>query len=128
MDKYVYPVYISYDPDGTECDYLVYIPDLDGYTQGHDIVECIEMARDYIGNYLIEVDSIPDPYSADYQANEDEIKTLVDVDLKRYKLSLNSTPVKKTLTIPAYLNDLGNEKNINFSATLTEALKEKLGV
>lgn len=128
MDKYVYPIYISYDPDGTECDYLVYIPDLDGYTQGHNIAECIEMARDYIGNYLIEVDSIPDPHSVEYQANENEIKTLVDVNLKRYKLSLNSTAVKKTLTIPFYLNELGKENNINFSATLTEALKDKLGV
>lgn len=34
--------------------------------------------------------------------------------------------VKKTLTIPKWLNDLAIEKNINFSQTLAEALRKEL--
>jgi len=36
--------------------------------------------------------------------------------------------VKKTLTIPKWLNDLGEEKKVNFSQLLQNALKENLGV
>ena len=35
---------------------------------------------------------------------------------------------KKTLTIPLWLDLLAKENNINFSETLTEALKEKLSI
>lgn len=128
MTTYVYPVYITYDPDKTECDYLVYIPDMDGYTQGHDLAECIEIARDYIGNYIISVNEIPKPDSVNYKANSNTIKTYVDVNYDLFKLKLNNKPIKKTLTIPFWLNKLGVKANINFSQTLTEALKEKLGV
>ncbi len=128
MTTYVYPVYITCEPDGTECDYLVYIPDMDGYTQGHDLAESIEMARDYIGNYIISVDQIPEPNSIAYEADKNAIKTYVDVNYDLFKLQLNNEPVKKTLSIPSWLNQLGVRANINFSQTLTEALKEKLGV
>lgn len=128
MNKYAYPIYISNTPNGKEDCYQVYIPDLDGYTQGKDIVECIEMARDFIGNRLMEIDSIPEPNSMEYHPNEKEIKSLVDVDLSKYKLSRNNRPVKKTLTIPSYLNELGQKAGINFSQTLAEAIKIKLGI
>lgn len=128
MNKYAYPIYISNTPDEKEDCYQVYIPDLDGHTQGKDIVECIEIARDFIGNHLMEIDSIPEPNSMEYRPNENEIKSLVDVDLSKYKLSRNNRPVKKTLTIPSYLNELGQKAGINFSQTLAEAIKIKLGI
>ena len=34
--------------------------------------------------------------------------------------------IKKTLTIPNYVNALAEKEGINFSQTLTEVLKEKL--
>jgi hypothetical protein len=52
----------------------------------------------------------------------------VDINFKKYKAQRDNKVVKKTLTIPNYLNELGIEKGINFSLTLTEALKEKLDV
>jgi len=36
--------------------------------------------------------------------------------------------VKKTLTIPAWLNERAEKEHINFSGILQEALKEKLDV
>ena len=43
---------------------------------------------------------------------------------KRY----NNKSVKKTLTIPAWLNDLADKNNINYSQTLQDALIKKLGI
>lgn len=36
--------------------------------------------------------------------------------------------LKKTLTIPKWINDLAEENNINFSQVLQEALKERLNI
>ena len=40
----------------------------------------------------------------------------------------NNKSIKKTLTIPAWLNYLSEKNNINFSQVLQEALKERLGI
>ncbi len=41
---------------------------------------------------------------------------------------MNNKAVKKTLTIPKWLNDEAMNKKINFSAILKEALKDELGI
>lgn len=128
---YVYPIYITVDLD-TEYAYFVEIPDFDGYTQGKDLAEAITMARDYIGfagiDKLENNEPISLPDQVTYSQNEDQLKTLVDINFKKYKSQYDNKVVKKTLTIPNYLNELGKENDINFSLTLTEALKEKLGI
>ena len=43
-----------------------------------------------------------------------------------YLRRTSNKAVKKTLTIPEWMNTLAEEKNINFSKTLQEALLEKL--
>nr|WP_320164410.1 type II toxin-antitoxin system HicB family antitoxin [uncultured Trichococcus sp.] len=90
------------------------------------------MARDYIGfaaiDKLEQNESFPSPNQITYQQKSTQIKTLVDINFKKYKAQRDNKVVKKTLTIPNYLNELGIERGINFSLTLTEALKEKLGV
>ena len=40
----------------------------------------------------------------------------------------NNKSIKKTLTIPVWLNTISEKNNINFSQVLQEALKEKLGI
>lgn len=128
---YIYPIYITIDSN-EEYPYFVEIPDLEGYTQGKDLAEAILMARDYIGfagvDKLKSNENLPLPDQVEYSQNELQIKTLVDINFKTYKSQHDNKVVKKTLTIPNYLNELGNENGINFSLTLTEALKEKLGV
>ena len=44
------------------------------------------------------------------------------------RVELDNKPVKKTLTIPAYLNTLAEQKRVNFSRVLQTALKKELGV
>lgn len=129
---YIYPVIIAYDSNEKDFPYFVTIPDIDGYTQGTTLGDAIEMARDYIGNYLIELDGkgleFPDASPLPQSKNTDEIVTLVDIDFVKFKAKDDNKFIKKTLTIPNYLNNLATEQGINFSQTLAEALKEKLGV
>ncbi|AHN21194.1 type II toxin-antitoxin system HicB family antitoxin [Lysinibacillus varians] len=121
----VYPVVIS--PLSADGFHLVTIPDIDGITQGETIAEAIEYARDYIGNAIAFADEpINKPNTVSFTPKEEDIVTLVDVDIEAHKKALDLTPVKKTLTIPSYLNDLGMKQGINFSQTLTDALKDKL--
>ena len=53
---------------------------------------------------------------------------MVQADMLNFRKKNDNKPVKKTLTIPKWLNDLGIEKKINFSKVLQEALKEKLQI
>lgn len=129
---FVYPVILSYEKSETGFDYLVTIPDFDGLTQGKDITDAIMMARDYIGLALVELEKagkeFPLSNSVRYDVADNDIETLVDIDLNKFKAQDDNKVIKKTLSIPNYLNTLGVEAGINFSQTLTEALKEKLGV
>ena len=48
--------------------------------------------------------------------------------MSEYKRKHDNKVIKKTITIPNYLNELGKENNINFSEVMTAALKKKLNV
>jgi len=58
--------------------------------------------------------------------SEEQLLVPIEVDTKIAREREQNRSVKKTLSIPKYLNDLGIAANLNFSATLTEALKDKL--
>lgn len=53
---------------------------------------------------------------------------MVTVDVESYASKHFNKAVKKTLTIPAWLNDKAMEQNINFSQLLQKALKEELNL
>ena len=63
----------------------------------------------------------------DLQAIE-AIVNLVSVDVKDYAKTHFEKAVKKTLSIPMWLNSAAEAENINFSKTLQEALKVKLNI
>ncbi|WP_228386052.1 MULTISPECIES: type II toxin-antitoxin system HicB family antitoxin [unclassified Lactococcus] len=126
-----YPIIISKVDDVMP--YSVYIPDFDAYTQGEDVADAINMSRDLIGLTGLAMtedfhQEIPLPGAVEFKLKENDTFTLVDIDFDQYKRENDRTPVKKTLTIPSYLNTLGVEKKVNFSALLTQALQETLKV
>lgn len=130
--KVVYPIIITKDDNDPAVPYLVQIPALDGYTQGTSIANAIDMARDYIGLAVMDMEdsdvAIPNSSYDLPTASKDDVVTLVDVDVTAYRRQHDNKVVKKTLTIPNYLNELGKENNVNFSELLTNSLKEKLNV
>lgn len=135
--KTVYPV-IIYKKNTGEQYHIVYVADLDKTTQGEDIVECIEMARDLIGITLVGLEeddkAIPEPFTNDniYAFNdksfEVEFNATVDIDVELYKKRIQNRAVKKNLTIPYYLNEEAIKAGVNFSRILQEALEDYLGL
>jgi predicted RNase H-like HicB family nuclease len=128
--KIVYPVVLTPISNGGYC---VTVPDMGNHTEGSDLADAITMAQDAIemmGVFLQdEKKPIPAPSDAKkIKAGKDELVTLVAVDFDAYRRKTEKRVVKKTLSLPSWLNVEAEEAGLNFSAVLQEALKEKLGV
>lgn len=129
MNNLIYPAIFYKDEDGIV---TVDFPDLNGcITQGNDMQHAYEMAVEALGLYLVDmVDEnleIPKPSSLDeIETNEGEVVVFVPFDYLEYKKTYKKKAVKKTLSIPEWLNDLALKENINFSQVLQDALIEKL--
>lgn len=74
------------------------------------------------------VESLPKSNTNLPTVKKGEIATLVTVNISEYKRKNDDRAIKKTLTIPNYLNEQGKAAGINFSALLTDALKKRLKV
>ena len=122
--------------------YSVIFPDLnDLATCGETLDEAMRMAVDCLAGYIytcrMDGDEIPDPspmeqididaISKEYDSSSDEaFVNMVSVDVEAYAREHFDKTVRKSLTIPAWLNDEAMEMGINFSQTLKEALMVKL--
>lgn len=118
--------------------YSVIFPDLDHLsTCGETFEEALNMAVDCLAGYLFELrhsgEEIPSPSKIDEINPEDEydeykevLVNMVTVDVEEYAKAHFEKSVKKTLTIPSWLNDLAIENKINFSQVLQKALKAEL--
>lgn len=140
--KRAYPTFIVFDPeDSTGHSYLVYIPDMDLYTEGDSYENAIEMARDIISlqGIAYEDDKRELPAASSYdeaksiaENNNDivdftkGILTLVDVDFSEYRRKMDKKSVRKNVTLPSWLNWEAEQAGINFSKVLQEALISKL--
>lgn len=126
--KNVYPIILTPANIG----YVVFVPDLKINTEGTDLANAIEMARDAIGLWgICEEDmgrSIPSPTTLCPACSENEIVTLVDIDFDAYRRANDNRVVRKNLTIPSWLNVQAEKAGINFSQVLQNALKDQLGL
>lgn len=129
-DKFFYPALFHKEDDGG---FWVSFPDIpECLTQGTDMSQAYEMAVDALGLTLedrMKENNVPVPTSIDFLViAENSYPVIIEFDLLEYKKKHSSRAVKKTLTIPEWLNDEAIKKNINFSAVLQEALKAQLGI
>lgn len=132
---YYYPAVFYKCVEGGYC---VDVAGMDGcVTQGEDLEDAFYMAKDAIGLYLydeIAEDRMPEPVDINTVKIEmDEYSTdawifIVDFQPEEYLRSIGEGAVKKTLTIPRWMNALGMKRGFNFSQILQEALREKLGL
>ena len=127
MKKGAYPIILKCTDNG----YFVKIPDFNSSTQGDSIADAMEMARDVIGllgiNLEDEQKELPNPYSAQFEAEKDDIVTLVDVDFTEYRKRVDQRAVKKNCTIPYWMSVEADKAGINYSRVLQEALTKILG-
>jgi len=129
MAKYAYPAIFTPEADGG---YSIIFPDIDGcYTCGDSLEDGIEMAEDVLAlalyGYEKERRPIPDPSDRNtIILKENEFINYIACDTIAYRKMYNNQSVKKTLTIPQWLNEAASEAGINFSQVLQEALKAQL--
>ena len=129
MKVYVFPAIFTKEENSYTVDFI----DLKGCsTEGKSIEEAYKMAQDAMGLYLYDLsyNQIPMPTIPYNQITlkENEFITLIYLDLDDYKKSHSNISIKKTLSIPMWLNTIAEKNNINFSQVLQEALKMKLNL
>ncbi len=131
--KYTYPIVITHEPDSSSmAPYIVRIPDFDALTQGESITDAIEMGQDLLSILVVQYEDekreLPEasPFADLSEQFRGSVVSLVIADSDHYRQMYQSKPVKKTLTIPSWLNSRAEEAGINFSQTLQDALKAKL--
>lgn len=127
--NYFYPAIFTKEENG----YSVRFPDFPGcFTEGDTLEEAYKMATCAIGLYAqnedgeFEFPEASEPNSVELE--EDEFSVLVEFDVLEYLKNTSEKAVKKTLTIPSWLNSLAEQNNVNFSKVLQTALREHLGV
>ncbi len=129
--RYAYPAIFTPEEDGG---FSVNFPDLEGcYTCGDDMPDALMMAEDVLALVLYgyEADGkvIPEPsVISSLKLSDGEFANYILCDTMEYRKRYNNKAVKKTLTIPEWLNEAAQDSNINFSLVLQEALKKKLNI
>ena len=121
--KTFYPCTIK-EEDST---FYVNFPDFeDCFTDGDTMEEAVANAKDVLEtvafSYLKNNRPLPKPSKV--EANAVYIELWVDL----LKDRVNNQSIKKTLTIPKWLNDIAEEHSVNFSAILQLGIKEYLGI
>lgn len=129
MKKMFYPSVFNKEEDGR---YFVYFPDVEGCnTQGDSIDNAYEMAFDALGltlSYLKDNNlAIPTPSQPEkIELEDNEVIVIIQFDMLEYLKKHDSKAVKKTLSIPSWLNEEAIKENVNFSQVLQDALQDIL--
>ncbi|MGX6592807.1 type II toxin-antitoxin system HicB family antitoxin [Cetobacterium ceti] len=123
---YTFPAIFLKEENG----YSVRFPDIEGaFTCGETFEEALLMAKDCLELSLDDIEEIPKVSNIeDIALEKNEYIAIIQGDMLAFKRKYNNQTIKKTLTIPKWLNDIALEKKINFSKVLQQVLKEKLNI
>ena len=130
--NYIYPAIFYPEADGR---FSVIFPDLnDLATYGDDLADAFAMAQEACSQYLFtslkdgDILPLPTPIDAIEKEEDNALVNMVYVNLDEYARAYEDKAVKKTLSIPAWLNTACENSGINFSKVLKDALIAKLQV
>lgn len=131
MAKYAYPAIFTPESNGA---YSIVFPDLEScYTCGDNLEDGLEMAEDALAltlyGYEKEGKTIPSPsITTALSLADGEFANYIFCDTMEYRKMFNSKAIKKTLTIPEWVNESASSMGLNFSQVLQEALIEKINM
>ena len=129
-ETYSFPAVLYYDEDGISIEF----PDLPGCLPCADTTEeAVKNAREALGLHLWGMekdnDEIPEPTDiTKLTLEKNSIPLLVDVFMPPIRERLNNKYVKKTLSVPAWLNAEAEKQGVNFSQILQNGLKSYLHI
>lgn len=128
--KYVYPALFVVEDDGI----IVTFPDLDDtFTDGATMQEAFENAEDVLNlmlwNREEEKEEIPLP-SEPEQITVPQGATLamIKADTLAYRKIHDTKTIRRSITIPSWLDTLARERNINFSQLMQNAIRRECGI
>lgn len=129
MNKFflTYPAIFTFENN----QYWVEFIDLKGcFSTGTTLPEAIENSKEAMGLFLEDLTEFP-VCTTDIKSiklEDNQIISFVSIDLEEHKRKYNNKSVKKTLSIPAWLNTIAEKENVNFSQILQTALKDYLKI
>ncbi len=128
-ENYTYPAIIDFEEEGFV---TISFPTLDGAVtsveSGEDyILAAQELLALTIRGYEDEQKELPS-MEMGVKAEENQRLVYINVWMPYYRGEIKESYVKKTLTIPAWLDLLAKRNNVNFSAALVEGIKQRLGL
>ena len=130
MNRLFYPALYHKAEEGG---FWISFPDIpECLTEGDNMEEAYNMAIDALGLCLSDMEKNNIPFPAPSPVDKitvdaDAVLVVIEFDMLAYKKRTSSRAVKKTLTIPEWLNEQAIQLNINFSQVLQDALMEKVG-
>lgn len=134
--KNVYPVFFTKTDDCI----LIEVPDLEILTEGTDMNNAIDMARDAIELHCVSMEdrkegiqapsdiSVLDITKGTFAEEGETIVSLVDIDSSEYRRKIDTKTVRRNVALPSWLNYEAEHAGINVSRVLQEALIGVLGV
>lgn len=124
---YAYPAIITKDEENFKIELI----DFDNcYAYGNSESEAIRKASDVLGErlYHLELENKQMPSPTRYEEIKFYNKTYIAVDLSAYKRKVMGSSVRKSVTIPSWLNEMAISRGLNFSHILQEGIKQKLEI
>ena len=129
-EMYIYPALFTYEDDGISIEF----PDLEGcFSCADNDSQAVYNAKEAMALYLYDAETdnseLPSPTDISKITPKKNQRVFpIDVWMPYYRSKIKTYCVKKTLTIPNWLNVLAEEHNVNFSGLLKDALIEYLGI
>lgn len=124
---FTYPAIFTFEDN----QYWVEFIDLKGcFSSGSNLSEAMENAKEAMGLFLEDLESYPKCTTdiKNIKLNQNQVTSFITVNLEEHKKKYENKSIKKTLSIPAWLNTLAEKEHINFSKLLQKALIETLNV
>ena len=132
--KNVYPVFFT----KTDNVILIEVPDFEILTEGKDMNDAIDMARDAIELKCVSMEdakeTIPEPSELTALSIEkgtffgegETVVSLVDIDSSEYRKKIDTKTVRRNVALPSWLNYEADRAGVNVSRILQEALMSTL--
>lgn len=132
-ERYIFPA-VFYPPGQEGLDICVVFPDLGEATQGTDLANALDMAKELLELtlYGLEEEGLPIPAASDAAHIELDQQGAFVAPISVYmpvvRAEMASQYVRKTVTLPKWLNDVAESAGINFSRSLQTAIRLILDV
>ncbi len=129
-NTYIYPAIFDYADDGISIEF----PDLPGCLPcANSTEEAFHNAKEALALHLYGMekdnDFIPEPTDIrNIKHDNNQSVVMIEIWMPPFRSEMENKAVKKTLTVPKWLDDLAVQNKVNFSHILQDALKHHLGV